>query len=64
MDDDLDLGSQFKDEIIPLALEFYMDVIEQEGEEEEGEDEEEEKEEKPQKKQKKQGKDKEECKQQ
>lgn len=33
MDADLDLGSKIKEEVIPLALEFYMDVIDQEDDE-------------------------------
>ena len=30
MDDDFDLGNDFKDDLIPLALEYYLGVIEQE----------------------------------
>ena len=28
MDEDFDLGNEFKDQLIPLALEYYMEVIE------------------------------------
>ena len=28
MDDDQDIGNEFKDQLIPLALEYYMGVIE------------------------------------
>lgn len=38
MDADFDLGSKIKEEIIPLALEFYMDVIDQEDEDDGGEE--------------------------
>lgn len=39
MDEDFDVGQKIKDEVIPLALEFYMDVIDQDDEEdEEGDD--------------------------
>lgn len=31
MDEDFDLGNEFKDQLIPLALEYYMEVIEDEG---------------------------------
>jgi len=37
MDEDYDLGNDFKDQLIPLALEYYLEVIE---DEEEGEDDE------------------------
>jgi nucleosome assembly protein 1-like 1 len=30
MDEDFDLGNEFKDQLIPLALEYYMEVIEEE----------------------------------
>jgi hypothetical protein len=34
MDIDFDLGNEFKDQLIPLALEYYMEVIEEdEGDE-------------------------------
>lgn len=32
MDIDFDLGNEFKDQLIPLALEYYMEVIEEEVE--------------------------------
>ena len=32
MDEDFDLGNDFKDDLIPLALEYYLGVIEQESE--------------------------------
>lgn len=38
MDVDYDLGNDFKDQLIPLALEYYMEVID--NEEEEGDDDE------------------------
>ena len=34
MDDDFDLGNEFKDQVIPLALEYYLEVIEADEEEE------------------------------
>jgi nucleosome assembly protein 1-like 1 len=34
MDEDFDLGNEFKDQLIPLALEYYMEVIEDEGDDE------------------------------
>lgn len=30
MDEDFDIGNEFKDQLIPLALEYYMQVIEDE----------------------------------
>ena len=30
MDADFDLGNDFKDQLIPLALEYYMEVIDEE----------------------------------
>jgi hypothetical protein len=30
MDIDFDLGNEFKDQLIPLALEYYLEVIEDE----------------------------------
>lgn len=30
MDEDFDMGNEFKDQLIPLALEYYMEVIEDE----------------------------------
>lgn len=30
MDEDFDLGTTFRDDLIPLALEYYLGVIEQE----------------------------------
>lgn len=38
MDTDFDVGTTFKDEIVPLGLEYYLGVIEQESDDEEGED--------------------------
>ena len=40
MDDELDIGNEIKDQLIPLGLEYYMGVIEDEseGEDEEGMD--------------------------
>lgn len=35
MDEDFDMGNEFKDQLIPLALEYYMEVIEDEGDEDE-----------------------------
>eukprot|EP00350_Pseudokeronopsis_sp_OXSARD2_P013675 CAMPEP_0170556912 /NCGR_PEP_ID=MMETSP0211-20121228/19052_1 /TAXON_ID=311385 /ORGANISM="Pseudokeronopsis sp., Strain OXSARD2" /LENGTH=238 /DNA_ID=CAMNT_0010867531 /DNA_START=372 /DNA_END=1091 /DNA_ORIENTATION=+ len=35
MDVDYDLGNDFKDQIIPLALEYYMEVIDEESDDEE-----------------------------
>jgi len=29
MDADFDLGNEFKDQMIPLALEYYLEVIEE-----------------------------------
>ena len=34
MDEDYDLGTEFKDQLIPLALEYYLEVIEEDDEEE------------------------------
>jgi nucleosome assembly protein 1-like 1 len=36
MDNDFELGNEFKDQLIPLALEYYLEVIEHD--EEEGDD--------------------------
>lgn len=33
MDEDFDMGNEFKDQLIPLALEYYLEVIEDEGDE-------------------------------
>ncbi len=33
MDEDFDLGNEFKDQLIPLALEYYLEVIEDDDEE-------------------------------
>ena len=30
MDADFDIGNEFKDQLIPLALEYYMEVIQEE----------------------------------
>ena len=38
MDADYDIGTSFKDEIVPLGLEYYLGVIEQESDDEDGED--------------------------
>ena len=42
MDEDFDLGTTFRDDLIPLALEYYLGVIEQdqgsEGDDEDGDD--------------------------
>jgi len=32
MDEDYDLGNEFKDQLIPLALEYYLEVIEDDDE--------------------------------
>ena len=32
MDEDLEMANEFKDQLIPLALEYYMEVIDMEGE--------------------------------
>ena len=32
MDEDFDLGNEFKDQLIPLALEYYLEVIEEDEE--------------------------------
>lgn len=32
MDADFDIGNEFKDQLIPLALEYYLEVIEDEDE--------------------------------
>jgi nucleosome assembly protein 1-like 1 len=37
MDDDYDLGNEFKDQLIPLALEYYLEVIEEEEDDEDDE---------------------------
>jgi len=37
MDEDYEMGNEFKDQLIPLALEYYLEVIEhEEGDDEEG----------------------------
>lgn len=36
MDADFDFGNEFKDQLIPLALEYYLEVIEAEEEDEDG----------------------------
>lgn len=38
MDEDYDLGNEFKDQLIPLALEYYLEVIEEDEEDEDDED--------------------------
>jgi nucleosome assembly protein 1-like 1 len=38
MDEDFDLGNEFKDQLIPLALEYYMGVIEHDEEDDEDHD--------------------------
>ena len=38
MDEDYDLGNEFKDQLIPLALEYYLEVIEDDDEDCEDED--------------------------
>ena len=35
MDADFDIGNDFKDDLIPLALEYYLGVIEQESDDDE-----------------------------
>lgn len=32
MDADFDIGNEFKDQLIPLALEYYMEVIQEDDE--------------------------------
>jgi nucleosome assembly protein 1-like 1 len=72
MDEDFELGQKIKEEIIPLALEFYMDVIEQDemgdDDDDEGDDDDDDDDQPKQKKKAKGGAgkagDKEECKQQ
>ena len=34
MDEDYDLGNEFKDQLIPLALEYYLEVIEEDDDDE------------------------------
>ena len=34
MDIDFDLGNEFKDQLIPLALEYYLEVIEEDEDDE------------------------------
>lgn len=53
MDADLELGNCFKDDLIPLALEYYLGVIEQEDDDDYGDEDEEDEKEKPAKKAKK-----------
>jgi len=36
MDEDFDMGNEFKDQLIPLALEYYLEVIEED--EDDGDD--------------------------
>jgi len=38
MDQDFELGNMFKDNIVPLALEYYLDVIDQGEPEDSGSD--------------------------
>jgi nucleosome assembly protein 1-like 1 len=38
MDEDYDLGNEFKDQLIPLALEYYLEVIEEDDDEGDDED--------------------------
>lgn len=38
MDEDYDLGNEFKDQLIPLALEYFMEVIEEDDDDEYGSD--------------------------
>jgi nucleosome assembly protein 1-like 1 len=33
LDEDFEIGNEFKDQLIPLALEYYMEVIDDEGDE-------------------------------
>ena len=40
MDADFDTGNDFKDDLIPLALEYYLGVIEQEIDDDEDDDDE------------------------
>ena len=40
MDADFDIGNDFKDDLIPLALEYYLGVIEQESDDEDDDDDE------------------------
>jgi len=42
MDDHFSLGQMFREDLIPLALEFYLDVVDQPESSDEDEDEEEE----------------------
>ena len=35
MDEDYDMGNEFKDQLIPLALEYYLEVIEEDDEDDE-----------------------------
>ena len=37
MDEDFDMGNEFKDQLIPLALEYYLEVIEEDEEDEDDE---------------------------
>jgi len=39
MDDDFELGNEFKDQLIPLALEYYLEVIEHDEEPDYGDEE-------------------------
>ena len=38
MDQDFELGNVFKDHVVPLALEYYLDVIDQGEPSDEGSD--------------------------
>lgn len=52
MEDDLDLGTTIRDDLVPLALEYFLGVIEQGGDDDEddmpeGDDDESDEDEKP-----------------
>lgn len=57
MDHDFDMGNDIKDDLVPLALEYFLGVIEkqEEDEDEDGEDDDDDEEEMPKKKNKKGG---------
>jgi len=38
MDEHYDMGTAFKDDLVPLALEYFLGVIEEEGPEDDDED--------------------------
>jgi nucleosome assembly protein 1-like 1 len=58
MDHDFDMGNDIKDDIIPLALEYYLGVIEKEDsdDDDDNDDDDDDEDEKPKKKNKKQPK--------